>query len=257
MALTQYAHGAEAGEDVSMTPKEALCDSLYTLGETLAQLATSNRGVCESLIDEREKIKCHMAAKGVSMGLSLYAGCSTFSTIQVAQTVAATSLAPEALASAGLAGYTGDVILTTTILCFNPFVLAAATGLTAVLAYGLYKKNEQRKEFDKLISYHKTMRDVVCQAWGLAYDTEQCLMWVHCTDAQDPNSAEFLDQAARDNWRRFIQQLRSIAGGQATAEEMTANFVLTYLDTQRQTMCRIRDDVTQLYQGVMSHYQRR
>jgi hypothetical protein len=80
------------------------------------------------------------------------------------------------------------------------------------------------------------VRVYIASAFGLASDTQKFLQWVHNTNAATPTELDFVDDAARQRWRSFVTSTSTVACNTPTAENLSPQFVRTYLGFQKDSL---------------------
>jgi hypothetical protein len=256
----------------SQTPETELCRALYEMIESAAIVMTCNRDVLLAFKDARTKAGQDLALRGMSAGLSLWAGYSAFWTT----TAVSMEIAP--LAAWGLSDVIGLALFaevpvlvttTTTLWWCAPVAIPAAIG-AAVFGYSAWKKKKERNKYNDKINYHEAcklhahltrhtssycLRNAVKvylgSAFGLAQDTQKFLQWVHNTNAANPTEVDFVDDEARQNWRTFVTTT-SAGNTQPLAERLSPQFVRTYLMLQRGTLDRFRDSMVKIEKKYLS-----
>ncbi|MCJ1287639.1 hypothetical protein MMC26_006991 [Xylographa opegraphella] len=209
------------------TAEAELCQALYRMIESASLALVCNRDILHALKAARAKAESDLVLRGASVGLSLWAATSAFWTTSAVTGIIVTPIETWAL---------GKVFMFT---LFSQIPEAAIVGVELTTTFCLEKEKERAKWNNK-IEYHNAMKTFIGVALGLAQDSQKFLQWVYNTNMSGPNEVDFVDDAARENWRKFIVRTRAATGGEATARELSPQFVRTYLFTQRDTLVRMQ-----------------
>lgn len=89
-------------------------------------------------------------------------------------------------------------------------------------------------------------------AWNVAYFARIFLQRVYSADDAHPAAVDFVDDEARARWACFIRKVREASNQSVTAQHLSLEIVVGFLQERAADLKKLRDDLKKLEEKYLS-----
>lgn len=96
------------------------------------------------------------------------------------------------------------------------------------------------------------VKKFIIYAWNVAYFTRVFLQWGYYADGAHPTAVDIVDDEARARWARFIRKVREASNQSVTAQHLSTELFVGFLQERAADLKKLRDDLKKLEEKYLS-----